>query len=275
MLPSRNEIAARIREEIINSTVIPCVNISLSAEPCSLFDSKVGGMPYLPKGAKPPVDSKGKLLYHLAQINCGDIAGLPDFPHAGMLQFFIRDDDLYGCPFTVPSPQKDWKVIYYPEIDRTVEPSAIAALYADQPKAELSPIDHECKMNFAPSQEGLTTGDYRYEQLFLKRWKETFPEEIADSFFDLDTDLYDAIFDEANEVTKLCSKMSGYPYFTQFDPRSEETEQYDTLLFQLDTDMRKGIDVMWGDAGVGNFFINREHLKRLDFSDVLYNWDCG
>ena len=275
MAESRNEIAARFREEIVNSTVIPCANISLSAEPCGIFDSKVGGLPYLPKGAKPPVNPKGKKLYLLAQINCEDIDGLPDFPHTGMLQFFISDDDLYGCPFTVPSPQKDWRTVYYHEIDRSVDASAIAAIYADQPKAGLSPVDKECKMTFALSQEGLTTGDYRYEQLFLKRWKGTFPEEKADNIFDLDTDLYDEIFDEANEVTELCSKMGGYPYFTQFDPRSEETSQYDTLLFQLDTDMRKEIGVMWGDAGVGNFFINRENLKKLDFSDVLYNWDCG
>ena len=131
------------------------------------------------------------------------------------------------------------------------------------------------KMTFALSQEGITTGDFRYEQLFMKRWKEIFPEEEAEDFFDMDTDLYEDIFDEANEITKFCSKAGGYPYFTQFDPRSVETSQYDTLLFQLDTDMRKEIGVMWGDAGVGNFFINREALKRLDFSDVLYNWDCG
>ena len=149
MAESRNEIAARFREEIVNSTVIPCANISLSAEPCGIFDSKVGGLPYLPKGAKPPVNPKGKKLYLLAQINCEDIDGLPDFPHTGMLQFFISDDDLYGCPFTVPSPQKDWRAVYYHEIDRSVDASAIAAIYADQPKAELSPVDKECKMTFA------------------------------------------------------------------------------------------------------------------------------
>ncbi len=32
--------------------------------------------------------------------------------------------------------------------------------------------------------------------------------------------------------------------------------------------------ILWGDAGVGNFFINREDLKRRDFSKILYNWDC-
>ena len=33
--------------------------------------------------------------------------------------------------------------------------------------------------------------------------------------------------------------------------------------------------VMWCDGGVGNFYIKPENLKALDFSDVLYNWDCG
>ena len=32
--------------------------------------------------------------------------------------------------------------------------------------------------------------------------------------------------------------------------------------------------IMWGDCGVCNFFINKDKLKNLDFSDVLYNWDC-
>ena len=32
--------------------------------------------------------------------------------------------------------------------------------------------------------------------------------------------------------------------------------------------------IMWGDCGGCNFFINKDKLKNLDFSDVLYNWDC-
>ena len=42
------------------------------------------------------------------------------------------------------------------------------------------------------------------------------------------------------------------------------------LLFQLDTVE----DIMWGDSGVGNFFIREEDLKNRDFTRVLYNWDC-
>ena len=72
-------------------------------------------------------------------------------------------------------------------------------------------------------------------------------------------------------------RMDGFPFFTQSDPRTEtlEYESFDTLLFQLDSDSRDRKDlVLWGDCGVGNFFINREDLKRRDFSKVLYNWDC-
>ena len=66
----------------------------------------------------------------------------------------------------------------------------------------------------------------------------------------------------------------GYPYFTQDDPRPEDSP-YDTLLFQMDSEMSDGIDyIMWGDMGVGNFFIDLEDLKNCDFSRVLYTWDC-
>ena len=31
---------------------------------------------------------------------------------------------------------------------------------------------------------------------------------------------------------------------------------------------------MWGDSGTGTFMIPMEKLKALDFSDVIYNFDC-
>ena len=35
-----------------------------------------------------------------------------------------------------------------------------------------------------------------------------------------------------------------------------------------------GCSILWGDCGVANFFISRTDLEKLDFSRVLYNWDC-
>ncbi|MEK3889148.1 DUF1963 domain-containing protein [Bacillus sp. FSL K6-3431] len=44
------------------------------------------------------------------------------------------------------------------------------------------------------------------------------------------------------------------------------------MLLQIDSEFEKGM--MWGDSGVANFFIRKQDLERLDFSHVLYNWDC-
>ena len=43
----------------------------------------------------------------------------------------------------------------------------------------------------------------------------------------------------------------------------------------MDSDHSSDVDIMWGDVGVANFFIRLEDLKNRDFSNVLYNWDCG
>ena len=42
------------------------------------------------------------------------------------------------------------------------------------------------------------------------------------------------------------------------------------LLLQIDSTN----DVSFGDSGVANFFISPSDLERLDFSRVLYTWDC-
>ena len=69
--------------------------------------------------------------------------------------------------------------------------------------------------------------------------------------------------------------MLGYPSFTQEDPRTEDSP-FDTLLLQIDS-MRgeeNNYSILWGDCGVANFFIAQSDLENLDFSRVLYNWDC-
>lgn len=68
-------------------------------------------------------------------------------------------------------------------------------------------------------------------------------------------------------------KLLGYPAFTQTDPRyyKKEYSKYDMLLLQIDTDD----DIMWGDSGVANFFINKDDLNNKNFKNILYNWDCG
>ena len=69
-------------------------------------------------------------------------------------------------------------------------------------------------------------------------------------------------------MRNICVRLVVIRFFTQSDPRS--VDDGEILLFQLNSVK----DIMWGDAGVANFFIDREALKNRDFSHVMYNWDC-
>ena len=70
--------------------------------------------------------------------------------------------------------------------------------------------------------------------------------------------------------------LMGYPFFTQTDPRYyHAAKQEDILLFQLDSAGHgNDVDILWGDSGVGAFFINAEDLVGGHFERSWFNWDC-
>ena len=68
--------------------------------PVNRYCSKLGGLPYLLEGENIPCDGNEPLIL-LAQINFDELKGktVGDLPDHGMLQFFIKCDDVYGCDF--------------------------------------------------------------------------------------------------------------------------------------------------------------------------------
>lgn len=60
------------------------------------WESKLGGCPYLKKKEEYPIGENGKPMLFLAQINCGDLNGMPMLPDHGLLQFFVQQDDMFG-----------------------------------------------------------------------------------------------------------------------------------------------------------------------------------
>ncbi|MEY0874488.1 DUF1963 domain-containing protein, partial [Providencia manganoxydans] len=84
----------------IKATKKPLVEMTLTPiEDYVLWDSRVGGMPYLPLNEKYPTNSEGMPLKLLAQINFAQMPKLENYPEKGILQFFIGGDDLYGADF--------------------------------------------------------------------------------------------------------------------------------------------------------------------------------
>ena len=126
----------------------------------------------------------------------------------------------------------------------------------------------------------MTPGDFRFDSLFVQKWNQQKPDEPIEAAWDVfelldEADDADDLFGYGDEDTPR-HQLGGYPYFTQSDPREMAHSDLDTLLFQLDSDTRgREFLVCWGDLGVANFFLSKDALQRRDFSQVMYNWDCG
>ena len=234
-------------------------------------------------GAEIPVDDEGRQLTLLAQINCEELVGMKDYPQKGLLQFFILMDDCYGLDFDNQSNQNTFRVVYYDSIDENVKEEDVLKIYNPYIEDEdYAPFEGEFKMMFTTYEEGITLEDFKFDEVFAKKYNELCPYDKIEVFLDLDDDSYDEesfddIVDELYGDSGCGSKIGGYPYFTQSDPREyDDLDSYDTVLLQIDSmdDAKGNVQTMWGDSGVCNFFINKEKLKNLDFSDVLYNWDC-
>lgn len=259
-----------IRDEILRKTEIPCMNIELVDTEPSIFDSKAGGIGYIPRDGAAPVDSEGNQLRLLAQIDCSEIT-LEDFPHRGLLQFWILCDDSYGLIFEGDPRTNTYQVLYYPEVDRSVTAEEVQAKLAPMEEEVDFPVSGCFGLKLTEETDHISSTDYRFAERISALVKEQYPEE-ADDLLD---DPFEFVSEDDAAGDGFGHKIGGYPGFTQYDPREGGDEAYDVLLFQMDSDYEDGGDkVMWGDSGICNFFISREKLKRCDFNDVCYNWDC-
>ena len=277
-VPTGSEKVQAIVAEVKRRTETSCWKLTLHPEgPCGLLDSKVGGLPYWDPALPYPVDSQGNQMTLLAQLNFAQLGTEAPLPAQGLLQFFIGQDDVFGIDFDQPDSQKDFRVIYHPEPDPALTLEQIRAL--DLPihvEADCcTPVFQEAVFTAEKTVGYMGPEDGRFEALFREVVRAVTGEDIGDKneyqYFDkADRDYF------YDQLSTAGHRLLGYPFFTQYDPREPEG-LYDTLLFQLDSDMaedRKDL-VLWGDCGVGNFFINREDLLRRDFSRILYNWDCS
>lgn len=124
-----------------------------------------------------------------------------------------------------------------------------------------SPVYCEHKLDFEKVIEYGGYEDFRFDMDFNGKRYYDYQEKLTD---EQKTDM-DYILDGIGH------KIGGYAYFTQSDPRDYNDNQKDEiLLLQIDTDE----EIMFGDSGVGNLFINPNSLKEKDFSQVWFNWDC-
>ena len=250
----------------------------------SLEESKFGGFPFVPLGGAIPTNAEGSQLALLAQINCAQLPENNMYPSDGWLQVWCLEDEMYGfCSDTI-QPETNQKVLYIPAGTQGEPLERVEAMYQPYGNEEcpLWFVDEQgaiwgMRLSFTHGQQGITYSDGRFRDLFLDRWNKHYPEQAVENFYDLPDEIFENMVD-SHDGPDCAHQLGGYPYFTQYDPRYEfdsaELAKYTEVLFQIDSQFDTKWDLCWGDAGVRNFFISREDLEALDFSDLLYNFDC-
>ena len=274
-----NEQSVAIAKKVIEQTSVPAVKIKAIPESDTdsfAFEKKVcasrfGGLPYWEAGERYPTDSEGNPLYLLAQINFAELPHIPDFPTQGLLQFFIANDEDFGCSFS--ENQENWRVIFHEDFDaaramseKSLRSYGVRSCTDEDEDGDLpmTPLDGEFSLSFSEIKSPVNQSLYEFDDAFSKACKT-----LKYHFYDINN-FTRLITNEANDIlyadkTPL-HQLGGYPYF------SEDMDRPDgyVLLFQMDSD--EGI--LWGkNSGVAHFLIPREDLLNLDFSHVFYTWD--
>ena len=281
------EVIADFPEEMaeyrsaFDASGLPFATAEGKVGPTSVYDSKLLGVPYMPRGFEYPLDPDGRPLRLLAQINFADVPPLPDYPESGILQFYISDDldtskQVWGLQFDDQEPfdPRAWfELMQSQEYFRVIWHEIVLAeedlVEHDVPRVPegLMPVDDEAKLSFSPGTSYPVPADYRFSRVFGADGYDFFERfgEVADSVFDR---YYSHV------TVREIAWIGGYADFTQSDPREVVPDEDWLLLLEIQSSMtEEQPSVLWGDAGIGAFFIRPEDIRSRDFSRVLYTWD--
>lgn len=263
----------------------------------SVFESKLGGMPYWDNTQPYPTDANGKPMAMVMQVNFGDMPHLDPLPQEGILQYFISADENiiaegYGVDFDNPVSQTNFRVVYHKVVDKGADISLLGQ-YPRIETIEGSPVMDEFALCVRQSESCINESDFDFEDAAAQAVRNLYGEEMGTSFV---ADYVKKILPEekreqtADElalgdntmfqaVSEENFQMLGYPAFEQYD---EVGSQFDSLLLQIPTiDATDNAiddyqyDTIWGDCGSVRLFINSGNLRRLDFSsEVLCVFQC-
>lgn len=223
-----------------------------------------------------PTDSSGKQLRFMAQVNCGILNSLQDFPHNGLLQFWVQGDEYHN--FLDIKDPKAYQVIYIEnpsnnnisnvEIDERVYTLMNAG---DFPYIWKKDYNFSDNLLLIPSNEILTpnrTDMELYSKLVAIEFANMFGSKDIDP--QLSRKITDIIFDDKAK-NAWGNRVGGYPSFTQSGPAfRREPDDDSVLLLQLDSDK----ELNWGDSGIASFFISQKDLLHKNFNNIEFYWDC-
>ncbi|MFN8359971.1 MAG: DUF1963 domain-containing protein [Candidatus Kapaibacterium sp.] len=252
MIPDFLEKFRQQIEEYRLDTVRILANPIKDGQNLSIKQSKFLGQPYVPKSQTYPTCQDGTPMLMLAQINFSEVPELENYPTSGILQLFVHPTDWYNME------RSDYKIIFH---QSDTEDYHTDFGFITEKLFEESPIYCEHSLIFQKETEFGGREDFRFQIDFggldYFDFQETLPKEHQEQMDNL--------------FYIIGHKIGGYAYFTQSDPRDyDDKTKNDVLLLQIDTDE----EIMFGDSGVANIFINISDLKERNFDKAYFNWDC-
>ncbi len=255
---------------VLDKTLCQNIRIQTSAQGTSIMDSKFGGLPYFPESEKYPTDGDGRPMILLAQLNLEEVrrfTGNTLLPQTGMLQFYVAANNEIGIDQHHLDSQKDSRALYFEAING--DGSDLLSNFDFVEGHSEFPIKQEQKLLFRDNQEYINPTD---ELTFQKHFNMDPFDFFNQPHLFKDEDASEASYDGYCRKAEG-HKIGGYPHIIHSDPRMNQPryENYDTLLLQVDTDRKAGIEYGFR-GGTGFFLINQEDLKNKNFSKVFYYW---
>lgn len=265
----------------IASSKLPHISVTPVRARTKPWESKLLGVPYFPKDKRWPVDSDGKPLIMLAQINFAEMPPLEGYPTEGILQLYVSPgyDDSQGWGMRMDgthesqraslTDQSYFRAVYFPTVSHDAE-----NLISETPQVEFNeeygfPISDEARLTFTAGASYVRHDDYRFRRYFGTNGYDFFYDDAS-----VRKDLVDE-YDQFIGGLHYQARIGGYSRVEQHDPRLDFADEEWLLLFSLDSFVTNEYSAEWADGGVANFYIRPSDLARRDFSKVMYYWDCG
>lgn len=277
-------------EDMINKFIkhmlekgLVCDHLRMEAsdsENASVYSSKIGGIPYMPKDFEYPCRSDGTPLRLLCQLNFAKLPKLDNFPSDGILQIYISDTgklDLTDYIQTT-AEQDDFRVIYFEDILRKESLLKTASEMPEFTSCAFPAVRERVLVPMKPKPSIPSCLDFRFEDEVLEFAKK----------YGICSKNAQTVNDIPNDACEPLYHRFSYPGFTGIggagsfisgDPRAAYYGEYrDCLccLFRLadiEETCPEDHEIYAKADGVFQFFVSYDDLRKKDFSRVLFDCD--
>ncbi|MCD8486709.1 MAG: DUF1963 domain-containing protein [Desertifilum sp.] len=247
--PLRTLLETNLKPYIkIHETQVGRINQDSTGDPLTLWQSKIGGNPYFPKGLDYPRDPvSGEPMILFIQLNCAEVPQIKgfDLPKQGILQAYLG-----GIQYADAYADKRHSMLYFPEVSEDINDLVTDFSFINARETLRWDYDEICSLTFSVERNLFWSS--RYGEDF------NIPAELSELFAEFSEWIDEYLYE--NDSDKLGSKLAGHPDIHSTINEIEDAEE-GRLLIELNP-FESDDWLFW--------FILDEDLKKRNFSQVNF-----